>query len=111
MCPRVTEGGITRQTQTTTDDGLTSGGRRESRTQERWMGTTERVSAAEPGGEAPMGERETEAGESERGRGNASEQALSRHFIGGRSPVGRKPSAARSSFRPKGDCLPQCLHG
>ena len=44
-----------------------------------------------------MGERETEAGESERGRGNASEQALSRHFIGGRPPVGRKSSAARRS--------------
>ena len=93
-CVPLTEGGITRdQTDADDNDGLTSGGgRRDSRTQERWMGTTERVSAGRP-----------RWGKGERSRGkrvNGGEQALSRHFIGGRrSPVGRKSAGRRSAPR------------
>ena len=67
-------------------------GRRESQTQERWMGKEGRGERRGAGG--PDGEERERERERERRVGRASASAL--------SPLHWR------SFRPKGDCLPQC---
>ena len=109
MCP--TDGRRDHQTDSDADDdGLTSGSRRESRTQERWMGT-ERVSGVEPGG--PDGEREE--GRPKRGKERERTEARKRERASKRSPatslaVARRSQVRKSAGRRSGPRAIVCLN-